>query len=400
MIPNYAVDYEGQYDWLQKGVLTTEQAVLGVAGRDNKAVEALASTGRVIWRPDAGTAAAVIRLRLDANATDGNQFVLHIYAAKGADYYKRVGTITCDCGTQDWSSGHFVDVMVLSSEQWLPGIRVDSTTNEIGLIFLNVAGFDRFVFVSPDFLDDDIDEVHIDIARADLRLDKGIEIHSVLTTVEGDLDSVETLLGSIDSNIEDIETEQTAQGLSLDSAVIDLELIADHADSAVDELQTIVTEQAAQGLSLDSIVVDTELIADHLDSAVDAILAMDSALSDAMVDLETGLRSGTLSALVLHEAGTRSGVASALKDQLWFSDATSTYQILEEISGIHSQAILNVAIIAATESGIRSGVKSAIVVNEAGIRSGVKSVVTSAIGVLATQLSTSQSALLSAFIAV
>ena len=179
-LPCYAADFERQYDWVQLGVLSTEQAALAVDGRDNASVAALTATGRLIWTPDDGTASAMLRFRV--NGTENNQFQVLIYGARGADYYTLIADLTLDQGTQDWSSGHFVDVVTVT-EQWVPGLRVSSKSDEIGMVHLNTAGFDRFVIISPDCTDDDISGVYVDAVRVDKKMDMAPEIYSTLISV-------------------------------------------------------------------------------------------------------------------------------------------------------------------------------------------------------------------------
>lgn len=163
-IPGYEARFEGQYEWLNIGELTTEQAALAVDGRDVATVEALTATGVAVFNPDDGTPSLEIRIRTDG--TEDDQFALHIYAARGNDYYQKVGIITCDQGAQECAVGAFVDVLVEAEDSWTE-LSVESVTDEIGRIYLNTKGYDRFVFFSPDCLDDDINTVYIDVARRD-----------------------------------------------------------------------------------------------------------------------------------------------------------------------------------------------------------------------------------------
>jgi len=231
-IPNYAAQFEGQYTWIPVGFLSAINAALAVDERDNASVAAFSErvagvftnlgggeinclsvahglttndfvtifgsdtldgveqitvvdvdnfkftatyvadeTGEwrayktVIWEPDDGTPAAEMRVR--TNGTENDQFDIFIYAARGEDYYTKVGQIRFDQGTQDWSDGHFADVVSEQSDTWTD-LSVENVTDEIGRVYFRTKGYDRFLFLSPDMLDDDITTVFIDIARRDL----------------------------------------------------------------------------------------------------------------------------------------------------------------------------------------------------------------------------------------
>ena len=262
-LPNYCADFERQYDWTQIGNLSTEQTALGVDGRDNASVAALTATGRAIWTPDDGTAAAVLRFRV--NGSENNTFQVLVYGAKGADYYTLIADLTLIQGTQDWSSGHFVDSISVA-EQWCPGLRVSSKANEIGMLYINTAGFDRFVFISPDCLDDDIDNVYIDASRLDLRLDKGVEVYSVLTAVEAGTSNLESQMETQESQLETLESELISIEADTDNLQSQLETNESQMETLESELITIETEQSAQGLSLDSIVADGTQLQSQLET--------------------------------------------------------------------------------------------------------------------------------------
>jgi len=170
-IPNYNVDFERQYEFTQIGTITEEQAALGVDGRDNASVVALADAKKVLFIPEEGTPAIEVRLRTDGS--NDNAFTVYIYASRGADYYVRVATLACIQGTQDWTSGHLVDSITISDEKWDHGVAVDLTANEIGRFYMNLGGYDRVLFISDDITDDDITTLSVDIARVDHRISRG-----------------------------------------------------------------------------------------------------------------------------------------------------------------------------------------------------------------------------------
>ena len=281
-LPNYCADFERQYDWVQIGNLSTEQAALAVTGRDNASVVALTATGRIIWTPDDGTAAAALRFRV--NGTDGDQFQVLIYGARGADYYTLIADLTLDQGTQDWSSGHFVDVIV-AAEQWVPGLRTSSKSNEIGMVYLNTAGFDRFVIISPDCTDDDISNVYVDAVRVDKKIDVASEIHSTLISVEAgtsnlesQMETQETQLTAIDSELVNIEadTTQIAAGTSnLESQMITQQTSLTAIDS---ELVNAATSLVAIDSELVLIDTDTTKISSQLETQETQLTAVDSEL--------------------------------------------------------------------------------------------------------------------------
>ena len=188
-IPMYAADYQSQYVFTQIGTVTSAQSALAVTARDNTSVVNLAAAKKVIWNVPIGTAAAILRFRFDGSNNDSN--VIEVYASKGADYYTRMATLTVLQGQQDWSGGEFGDTITITNEEWGHGIRLDTTTDEIGRLLFNTGGFDRFLFIVSTLA---ATTVHIDIARLDKQIGGGIDdVTKELQDIEAD---VEALLGS------------------------------------------------------------------------------------------------------------------------------------------------------------------------------------------------------------
>jgi len=246
-LPNYCADFERQYDWTQIGTITVQNAVLGVDGRDNASVADIAAANKVIWSPDDGTAAALIRFRVGSTASDGDSNVIQVYGAKGADYYTRLGTLTTLVGAQDWSSGHFIDSIVLTNERWSHGIRVETTVDEMGRVSINVPGYDRFLFIASTLATPCT--LYIDVARLDKRIDMAVEIHSVLTAVEAGTSNLESQMETQESQLETVESE-------LESIKADTDKVQSQLETQESQMETTETALTA----IDSELVLIELI--------------------------------------------------------------------------------------------------------------------------------------------
>lgn len=369
--PSYGVDYETQYDFLQIGTITSAQAALAVTARDNVSVDDLAAIKKVIWRPDQGTAAAILRFRVDGTEDDAP--VIEMYGAKGADYYTRIATLTLAQGTQDWSGGHFVDEITLSNEAWAHGIRADSVTDEVGRVVFNTGGFDRFLFIASTLT---VTTVHIDIARLDKQIDHGIEIHSAILVLADNMtmSDVVSAISDMHSGLDSIlgsvldDTSETVSVLSIiHDDTVDIASATDATRKSIDS-----------GLSaqLSSLMTDTEAV----DAAVDAVESAISAGLSNIVDQNSsimtdlgGLANQNSSLLTSLDA-----VKSALDDN---TDSIEAALILveSEIVSVHSQAVL----IKTAVDLVRSTLSDTIATDLTGMQNQLSSVMTDLDGVRA-----------------
>ncbi len=396
-IPSYGVDYEGQYDWLQIGTLTVANGVLAVTGRDNASVDDLADANKVIWRPDNGTAAALIRFRVGAVASDGDTNVIEVYAAKGADYYTRIGTLTTAVGAQDWSSGHFIDEIAITNEKWSHGIRVENVTDEIGRVYLNTGGFDRFLFVASTLATPCT--LYIDIVRLDKQIPLEAEILSAIVNITGG-PLVTVDLSDVVSTISNMHTDLENQNSSILTSLDTLEdAISDGISNIVDQNSSMLTDLTGLANQNSSLLTSLDVLEDAISDGISDLVDQNSSIMTDIGTLETAVSAGIsdlvdqLSSLMtdteavdaavdlvtVEVSDAASQLKSVLKETLDFSNATSAYNVVEEVSGIHSQAVLNVAAVAAVEGEVKSAADSIIstlVLHEAGVRSGIRSVMT------------------------
>lgn len=158
----YTAQLEGQYGWVPVGGISVTQATLAVNGRDDATVEALAAANKVLWEPDDGTLAAEIRFRTDA--ADDAAWVAEIFAARGTDYYTRVGTLTMTVGKQVCTVGRFIDSIVITNDEW-ESITAETTADEIGRVRLYTQGYTKFLFIAPTLPAGKV--LYVDVARKD-----------------------------------------------------------------------------------------------------------------------------------------------------------------------------------------------------------------------------------------
>ena len=308
-IPNYCADFQGHYDWVQVGSITATEAALAVSGRDATSVNALATTKKVLFSADDGTAAFAVRFRTDGNENDSS--TLHLYAAKSSDYYTKMCDITALQGLQDWSSGHFVDSLVLSSESWQPGIRVDSPTDEIGRLIINTGGYEKFLFIASAKTPTTI---YIDICRVD-KIIKG-DVYSAIVEMAGDVDmsdvvsavhdegdnqitevsdAVSNLKSALSGYISDVVEAEGATKTEVSDAVSNLKTAVGDAD-ATSAVLAMDSAQSGMFSTLEKDVVSVHsqavLAVGHLDSAVDAIDEVKAEVSDAVSNLQSTVRVG------------------------------------------------------------------------------------------------------------
>ena len=340
-IPNYYAAFAGQYEFIQIGGITSTEPALAVDERDNASVVALASTKTVIWHPDDGTVAALLRFRTDGN--DGDDVVVQMYAAKGADYYTRVATLTMQQGTQDWSSGHFIDTITLSNEQWDLGIRVQNTTDEIGRVYFNTGGFDRFLFIAPTKAPTTL---YVDICRLDQEV-KG-DVYSALITMTGGIDLSDVVSANLNTKgaVDLVTTEVSDASSNLKSA------LSGYISDVVEGITLMDSAQSGMFSTLEQAVDDVttavDTVANNTDSAVDAIdqvrsgilsvatethSILHSVLDDtsALVDTTTTIANNTDSAVDAIDQ-VRSGILSV---------ATETHSILHSVLDDTSAIVVN-----------------------------------------------------------
>jgi len=135
--------------WQTVGTVSSTDTTPPVAERGYAAVAALANTS--IWT--AGRDENIGEFRF-AGDTNGDDFVVDVYASRGEDSFTLVCTLTMVVGQQVISTGLLaVDTITISAEAWLKEItEVNGETDKIGRIVLDLCGYDKWAFV-PTTLD-------------------------------------------------------------------------------------------------------------------------------------------------------------------------------------------------------------------------------------------------------
>ena len=392
-IPNYCADFEGQYEFIQIGDIVSTQAALAVDERANAFASALADTKKVIWRPDDGTPAAIMRFRTDGS--DGDDIVIEMYASKGADYYTHVATLTTIQGTQDWSGGHFVDEIVVTNEEWDLGLRVQSVTNEIGRVYFNTGGFDRFMFIVTTL---DPTTLYVDIARLDHQVSG--DVYSALITMTGGIDLSDVvsanlatgtavnlvrsaLSDTIATAIAGVTTEVSDAASNLNSALSGYMSDVAEAITLMDSAQSDMFSTLEQAVDDNAVAVNlvrsvlSDTIADAIDGTTTAVGLVRSTLSDTIAvaiglvttevsDAGSNLNSA-LSGYLSDVAEQVTLVRSTLSDtiatdltniQTEVSDASSNLK--SALSGLISDNIVAVGLVQTEVSDASSNLKSAL----------------------------------------
>lgn len=143
-----------QNSWREIGVLTTSQVAL-TTDKSAAIVNALTSTGIVIFPPTDNTVAVDFRFR--GVASDGDNNTLNLYAMRGdSDHYTRIATLALTTGTQRYSTtqvystaNFFVDTIAITNEKWGDDIvDVSDADNGIAHIVLNTHGYSNFLFIA------------------------------------------------------------------------------------------------------------------------------------------------------------------------------------------------------------------------------------------------------------
>lgn len=150
-----------QTGWSNAGTITSEQAALGVTGRDDTTVEALAAAKVVKIKPVGQPYAMLFRFRSDGSEDDDS--VLQVYAARGNDHYHRIAQLTIVQGQQiDSGSIYFADTITPASEDALFDGEESNLANMIAHYYVRVLGFDRFLFIASDL---DSTTIYVDVAN-------------------------------------------------------------------------------------------------------------------------------------------------------------------------------------------------------------------------------------------
>jgi len=170
---NAVNEFREQHPFEEAGAITSAlAAVLAVDERNETFVDALAAKYKVIYEVPFGVPAIEMRVR-SAGTVAAHTVDIHIFAkpktpgsAENPEHYVRVGEVTLDQGTQDTNTDsiHFADVASIASNLWAPGLTVQTTTNEIGRVYLNTAGYEKFLFIASAMAQTSI---YIDIKKHD-----------------------------------------------------------------------------------------------------------------------------------------------------------------------------------------------------------------------------------------
>lgn len=150
---NAVSEWQEQRPFEEAGDITSVHAVLAVDGRDEVTVDALASKYVVAYTVPNGIPAIEMRFRSVGTADD--TVVAHVYAkfktpgsAENPEHYTHVGRLTMDQGTQDSNDEHFIDVVSAASVAWSDGFTVETTTNEIGRVYMNTGGCEKILIIA------------------------------------------------------------------------------------------------------------------------------------------------------------------------------------------------------------------------------------------------------------
>lgn len=167
-IPNYGVDFENQYEFVNAGSITVAQAMLAATEKSSTFVDALAATKTIVYNPPRGTPAFELRLRSDGS--EGDEVFHWIYAArKEGDDYIVVGALQSSQGTQIATPGGFYhSYMFECVDRWNSGVSAQTSivNTGFGRAFINTNGCTKFVFIAETL---EPPTCYMDIARRDYR---------------------------------------------------------------------------------------------------------------------------------------------------------------------------------------------------------------------------------------
>lgn len=133
--------------WTTVGTFTAADTTPAVAARDYASVNALTNT--VIH--ELSDEYNNIELRFTGD-TDADSIVYDIFAARDnvSDYFTRVCTVTCTCGTQQMGSATIlaVDILAITNANWIKSIvEADAVANEVARLAFDACGYKYWAFV-------------------------------------------------------------------------------------------------------------------------------------------------------------------------------------------------------------------------------------------------------------
>ena len=131
--------------WIDVGTFTAADTTPGVAARSYAQVEALTNT---VIHPITDEFNN-IELRFTGD-TDADSIVYDIFAARDEDYFTRVCTVTCTCGTQQMGSSAVlaVDILAITNSNWPKSIvESDAVANEVARLAFDACGYKYWAFV-------------------------------------------------------------------------------------------------------------------------------------------------------------------------------------------------------------------------------------------------------------
>ena len=154
---------DAKFQWLSAGTITVVQAALGVDGRDNATVEALAATKAIIYRRR--TLCTWAELRIRATGSNNERAVLQMYAASGQnDHYSYMGQLSIVIGQQEADGDQlFVDTFTPASENAFYEAIEWNTTDYIARYAWKMKGYDRFLIICSAFTDAGVTSIDCDI---------------------------------------------------------------------------------------------------------------------------------------------------------------------------------------------------------------------------------------------
>lgn len=136
--------------WNEVGSLSAANGELGVTGRDVATADALIAANTIkIYPPAPGPYAMLLRFRSDG--VEDIEDKLHMYAARGNDFYRRIAILNTDVGTSDTATStiHFIDTIDASEEDGHHDAEEQNLTeNRTATYYLRVFGCDRFIIVA------------------------------------------------------------------------------------------------------------------------------------------------------------------------------------------------------------------------------------------------------------
>lgn len=148
--------------WENLGSITAESTALGVTGRSVTTANATTATQIVKFRLSESHPRALL-LRFRSDGSEDVDSVIDVLAARGADDYHRIATLTVVQGTQlDTGSVYFCDTITPANEDGLFDGEESNLANYIAHYYVRTLGFDRFLFQCTDL---DTTTVYIDCAQ-------------------------------------------------------------------------------------------------------------------------------------------------------------------------------------------------------------------------------------------